>query len=396
MEKAKVYFSDFRTIAFGMGLPQKLKKLITAAGIGDLEMEGKFVAIKMHFGELGNVSYLRPNYARAVVDVVKELGGHPFLTDCNTMYPGSRKNALEHLACAWENGFTPMTVGCPLLIADGLKGTDDVSVPVPGGEYVKEAKIGRAVMDADVFISLTHFKGHEMTGFGGAIKNIGMGCGSKKGKMEMHSSGTPRIDAGKCIGCGMCVDHCANDGVHVTDGVAVIDEDHCVGCGFCIAYCPTGAIMTKWDEAKPVMNCKIAEYTKAVLDGKPAFHVSLVLDVSPDCDCERHNDVPVIPNVGMFASFDPVALDQACVDAANKQPVIQGSKADPQVKEASVSDHMDGARAIPEQAYSEHAASGDGHDVFKMVHPDTDWAAGLAHAEKLGIGTREYELVVVK
>ena len=144
MEKAKVYFSDFRTIAFGMGLPQKLKKLITAAGIGDLEMEGKFVAIKMHFGELGNVSYLRPNYARAVVDVVKELGGHPFLTDCNTMYPGSRKNALEHLACAWENGFTPMTVGCPLLIADGLKGTDDVSVPVPGGQYVKEARIGRA------------------------------------------------------------------------------------------------------------------------------------------------------------------------------------------------------------------------------------------------------------
>ena len=177
MSKSKVYFTDFHTEAYGDGLPTKLKKLIKKAGIQDLDLEGKFVAIKMHFGELGNISYLRPNYARAVVDVVKELGGKPFLTDCNTMYPGSRKNALEHLECAWENGFTPLTVGCPILIGDGLKGTDDVEVPVVGGEYVDKAKIGRAIMDADVFISLSHFKGHEMTGFGGAIKNIGMGCG---------------------------------------------------------------------------------------------------------------------------------------------------------------------------------------------------------------------------
>ena len=182
MEPSKVYFTDFHTIAFGDGLPTKLKKLIKKAGIEKLDMDGKFVAIKMHFGELGNISYLRPNYAKAVADVVKELGGKPFLTDCNTMYPGSRKNALEHLECAWENGFTPLTVGCPILIGDGLKGTDDVDVPVKGGEYVKEAKIGRAIMDADVFISLTHFKGHEMTGFGGTIKNIGMGCGSRQEK----------------------------------------------------------------------------------------------------------------------------------------------------------------------------------------------------------------------
>ena len=184
MSASKVYFTDFHTPAYGDSLPTKLKKLLRRAGIGQLDMEGKFVAIKMHFGELGNVSFLRPNYARAVVDVVKELGGKPFLTDCNTMYPGSRKNALEHLECAWQNGFTPLTVGCPLMIGDGLKGTDDVLVPVQGGEYVKNAKIGRAIMDADVFISLTHFKGHEMTGFGGAIKNIGMGCGSRAGKCE--------------------------------------------------------------------------------------------------------------------------------------------------------------------------------------------------------------------
>ena len=159
-------------------------------------MDGKFVAIKMHFGELGNISYLRPNYAKAVADVVKEFGGKPFLTDCNTMYPGSRKNALEHLECAWENGFTPLTVGCPILIGDGLKGTDDVDVPVAGGEYVKEAKIGRAIMDADVFISLTHFKGHEMTGFGGTIKNIGMGCGSRARKTDQHLCGSKPHDGG--------------------------------------------------------------------------------------------------------------------------------------------------------------------------------------------------------
>ena len=194
MEKAKVYFTDFRTVANGDGLTNKLKKLIRKAGIGEIDMEGKFVAIKMHFGELGNLSFLRPNYARAVADVVKELGGKPYLTDCNTLYPGSRKNALEHLECAWQNGFTALTVGCPILIGDGLRGTDDVLVPVEGGEYVKEAKIGRAVMDADIFISLTHFKGHESTGFGGAIKNIGMGCGSRAGKADQHNNGKPVIE----------------------------------------------------------------------------------------------------------------------------------------------------------------------------------------------------------
>ena len=191
MERSKVYFTDFRTTAFGDGLPAKLQKLLRKAGIGTIDMDGKFVAVKLHFGELGNISYLRPNYARAVVDLIKELGGKPFLTDCNTMYPGSRKNALEHLECAWQNGFTPLTVGCPVIIGDGLKGTDDISVPVVGGEYVSEAKIGRAVMDADVFISLTHFKGHEMTGFGGAIKNIGMGCGSRAARPSSTLTASP-------------------------------------------------------------------------------------------------------------------------------------------------------------------------------------------------------------
>ena len=190
MEKSKVYFSDFRTPAFGDGIPTKLKKLIKAAGIGGIDMDGRFVAIKMHFGELGNVSFLRPNFAKAVADVVKEYGGKPFLTDCNTMYPGFRKNALEHLYCAWENGFSPLSTGCPIIIADGLKGTDDIEVPVQGGEYIKTAKIGRAIMDADVFISLTHFKGHQMGGFGGSNKNLGIGCAD--GRIGLRRAEPPR------------------------------------------------------------------------------------------------------------------------------------------------------------------------------------------------------------
>ena len=367
---AKVYFTDMH-VGMGDSLLDKFERLITKAGIDQIDFQDKFVAVKLHFGEFGNMAFLRQQYAKVLCDHIKAKGGKPFLTDCNTLYVGYRNNALNHLDAAYMNGYNPLATGVHTIIADGLRGTDEREIPVEGGEYVKEA---------DVIISLTHFKGHVSAGFGGAIKNIGMGAGSKKGKMEMHSSGTPLIKAEDCIGCGMCVKNCANDGVHVIDGKAVIDEDKCLGCGYCIAYCPKGAIATKWDEAKPVMNRKIAEYTKATLAGKEAFHISMLMNVSPDCDCEGGNDVPIIPDVGMFASFDPIAIDQACVDAANKQPVISGSAADKCECHGHSHEHN-------------HA---HGHDVFKVMHPDTDWEAGLIHGEKLGIGTREYELIDVK
>jgi uncharacterized Fe-S center protein len=382
MEKAKVYYSDFRTEAFGDGLPTKLKKLIKAAGIGEIDMDGKFVAIKMHFGELGNISYLRPNYARAVVDVVKELGGKPFLTDCNTMYPGSRKNALEHLWCAWENGFTPLTVDCPILIGDGLKGTDDVAVPVAGGEYVKEAKIGRAVMDADVFISLTHFKGHELTGFGGTIKNIGMGCGSRAGKKEQHSSGKPYIKAKRCRGCRRCERECANDALKFDADTKkmTVDPENCVGCGRCLGSCNFDAIAFKNDQANDLLNRRMAEYAKAVVDGRPAFHISLIVDVSPHCDCHGENDAPILPDLGMFASFDPLALDQACADACLKAEPLPGSK---------LSDNL--AKAAAEGCH-DHLEK----DHFTNTTPESEWRSCLEHAEKIGLGTRDYEIIVVK
>lgn len=175
MSKSKVYYSCLRT-GFGVSLPQKLQKLIRAAGIGELPLQDNYAAVKIHFGEPGNLAFLRPAYAAAVVEVLKEYGAKPFLTDCNTLYVGGRKNALDHLESAYKNGFTPYSVGCQILIADGLKGTDEVDLPVPNGEYCKTALIGRAVSDADVIITLNHFKAHELTGIGGAIKNAGMGC----------------------------------------------------------------------------------------------------------------------------------------------------------------------------------------------------------------------------
>jgi uncharacterized Fe-S center protein len=376
MEKSKVYFTDFHTIAFGDGLPTKLKKLIRAAGIEKLGLDGKFVAIKMHFGELGNISFLRPNYAKAVADVVKEYGGKPFLTDCNTLYPGSRKNALEHLECAWENGFSPLSAGCPVIIADGLKGTDDVAVPVEGGEYIKEAKIGHAIMDADVFISLSHFKGHEMTGFGGAIKNIGMGCGSRAGKKDQHSNGQPYIDPELCRGCRRCARECANGGLSFDEAAKkmTVDSSNCVGCGRCLGACNFDAISFNEDAAIAELNCRMAEYTKAVIDGRPNFHISLVVDVSPNCDCHGENDVPILPNLGMFASFDPLALDQACVDACLAASPLPGSQL---------------ARNMADPHFVDH------HDHFTNSTPESEWRTCLEHAEKIGIGTREYELITL-
>jgi uncharacterized Fe-S center protein len=376
MEKAKVYFTDFRA-KLGEGLPTKLKRLIKTAGIADLDLDGKFVAIKLHFGELGNISYLRPNYARAIVDVVKELGGKPFLTDCNTMYPGSRKNALEHLECAWENGFTPLTVGCPIIIGDGLKGTDDIEVPVVGGEYVKNAKIGRAVMDADVFISLTHFKGHEMTGFGGAIKNIGMGCGSRAGKTEQHSSGTPFIDEDLCRGCKRCQRECANSGL-VYDRESrkmTVNTENCVGCGRCLGACNFDAISFENDNASRDLNYRMAEYTKAVIDGRPSFHISLIVDVSPNCDCHSENDAPILPNIGMFASFDPLALDKACADACLAAKPMPNSQ---------LSDNLSKDGFV------------DMGDHFTNSTPESEWKSCLEHAKEIGLGSLEYELVKMR
>ena len=372
MDSSKVFFTTFKTTE-KENLLEKLHRLMKTAGFESIDFKEKYAAIKIHFGEYGNLAFLRPNYAKVVADYVKELGGKPFLTDCNTLYVGSRKNALDHLETAYINGFSPYQTGCHVIIGDGLKGTDETLVHI-NGKYVKEAKIGHAIMDADIFISLTHFKGHEMAGFGGTLKNIGMGCGSRAGKMEQHCDGKPKVKTEKCVGCKECAKICAHDAPVIENGKSYIDHDKCVGCGRCLAVCPKDAIAAGFSDSIAILNYKMAEYSLAVCQNRPCFHVSLICDVSPNCDCHSENDIPIIPDVGMLASFDPVALDKACADLCNKMSPI---------KESVLGKNL--------EKFENHA----GHDHFDMTHPDTEWKSCISHAIEIGLGTDKYELVTI-
>ncbi|BBJ28845.1 DUF362 domain-containing protein [Athalassotoga saccharophila] len=351
-----VYFTDMTTTP-GMGLLDKLRILVEKAGISRIIKKDDLVAVKIHFGEYGNMAYIRPNYTRVIADRIKSLGGKPFLTDANTLYKGSRTNAVDHLWTATVNGFAQEVTGMPVIIADGLRGNDETEVPIDG-EYVKNAKIGSAIALADVIIAITHFKGHEQTGFGGTLKNLGMGSASRAGKLEQHSTSKPVVNVDNCTACGMCERYCPTGAVKVVKfengkRYAVIDYDTCIGCGQCVAMCNYGAMVPQWNASSELLSMKIAEYTKAVLKDKKGLFVSFITNVSPDCDCWSINRPPVAPDIGIAASTDPVALDQACIDLVIKQV---------------------------------------GKDPFKEAHPDVSWEAQLAHAEKIGLGSRKYEL----
>ncbi|MBZ9689109.1 DUF362 domain-containing protein [Clostridium estertheticum] len=370
MSKSKVYFTDLRTKP-GYNLLDKLQRLVVEAGIKNIDYKDKFVAIKIHFGEPGNLSYIRPNYAAKIVKLIKELGGKPFLTDANTLYSGRRFNAVDHIEAAMENGFNPMAVGCNVIIADGLKGGDYREIPI-NQKYCKTAKIASAIADSDIVISMTHFKGHEMTGFGGTLKNLGMGSGSIGGKLEMHSASKPLMKHSKCVSCGLCIKNCLHEAISFDENKkATIDYDKCVGCGQCVAVCRFDSATVKWNESADIANEKIAEYAYAVTKDKPTFHISFIMNVSPNCDCWNSNDVSIVPDIGMAASFDPVALDQACVDMVNSATALYATE-------------------LSDKHYHE------GQDKFSHIHPDTNWKVGLDHAKAIGVGTDEYELVIVK
>jgi uncharacterized Fe-S center protein len=375
MNGSKVYFTDMRT-RVGESLLVKLDRLMSRAGIEQIDFKRKYTAIKIHFGEPGNLSFLRPNFAKTVAARIKSLGGMPFLTDCNTLYVGRRNQGLNHLDAANENGYFPMSTGCQNIIADGIRGTDDVDVPVNGGEYCKAAHIGRAIMDADIVISLNHFKGHEATGFGGALKNIGMGSGSRAGKMVMHNEGKPQVNTGACIGCKICVRFCAHGAIGFDNGKALIDHGKCTGCGRCIGACSKDAISNELGASNCALSCKIVEYAKAVLDGRPNFHINIINQVSPYCDCHEENDAAIIPDIGIFAGFDPVALDKACIDAVNTASGI-------------------GTSILSERERSHRDEAGN-PDHMTDIHPTTDWRDQISHAEKIGLGSGKYELITIK
>ena len=367
---SKVYFTNLRSKS-GNNLLDKLETLVKKAGIEQIDFAGKFTAVKIHFGEPGNLAYIRPNYAARLVRFLQAKQARVFLTDANTLYSGRRSNGVEHFQSAMENGFNPIAVPCPVIIADGIKAIDYREIGIDG-KYCKTAKIGSAVADADIIISMTHFKGHEVTGFGGTLKNIGMGSASAAGKMELHSSSQPKIVERNCTACGQCVKYCASKAVKINkQKKAEIDYAKCVGCGQCVAVCQYNAAQVLWDGAADAC-CKVAEYTMAALKDKPHFHISFIMDVSPDCDCWDYNDSPIVPNIGIAASFDPVALDKACADMVIAAAANTGT---------CLNVHEHGML--------------QGEDKFKLVHHNTDWKKGLVHAEKIGLGSMEYELIPI-
>lgn len=368
---SKVYFTNMRAKP-GRNLLDKTELLIKKAGIEQIDFKDKFTAIKIHFGEPGNLSYIRANYAARIAQFLLARGAKPFLTDSGTLYLGRRSNAIDHIQSAFENGFNPIAVPCPVIIADGLKAMDYHEISIDQ-EYCKTAKIGSAIAESDIIISMNHFKGHEQTGFGGALKNLGMGCASAAGKLELHSSSQPIIEESLCTSCRQCTKYCASDAIHLNEKkIAEIDYNKCVGCGQCVAVCQYEAAQPVWDNSTDILNYKIAEYTMAVIKDKPNFHINFIMDVSPHCDCWNCNDAAIVPNIGIAASFDPVALDKACAD------MVTQAGANP-----------DTILNSPKPGKLENT------DKFKMIHPNTNWQEGLKYAEKIGLGNMDYELITV-
>jgi len=369
MDKSEVYLTDLRARP-RRSLVDKLVSLLVRSGFDDIDMKKKFVAIKLHFGEPGNLAFIRPNFAARVASMVTEAGGKPFLTDTCSLYTGRRSNAVDHLCAAAENGFNRLTVGCDVVIADGLKGTEYREIEIDQ-KNCRVARIGAAIADADALVNLAHFKGHELTGVGGAIKNLGMGCGSRGGKLVMHSSSKPVMETALCFSCGICVNSCPQQAISFDDDKkASIDLDACIGCGQCIAMCQYGAAKAVFDESAEVAAQKIAEYALAVVRDRPCLHACFITDVAPFCDCWSYNDMAIVSDIGIAASLDPVALDRACTDLVNDAPVNPGCM-------------LDGRGLEP------------GDDKFGSIHPSTSWRAGLEYAEGIGLGTQSYRLVSV-
>lgn len=366
---SNVYFAR-ATVPKGKGLYQFAGELFEAAGGGDIVAQGDLVAIKLSFSEVGNTSYLRPQYLRPIVEAAKRLGGKPFLTDCNTLYVGGRSNSVDHIQTAIHNGFDFAVVGAPVIIADGLKGKSFVTVEINQAQC-KTAKIGADVRHADVFISAAHVHGHGGTGLAATFKNVGMGCGSRAGKQIMHClEDPPRVKQAKCVGCGLCVEWCSAAAIRLEDGKAHVDAQRCIRCGECTVTCPQQAIAIRWGQGDAAFQKRIVEYTYAVLKDKKdkSLFFAFLIDVCPSCLCERRSDPPIIPDVGILASGDPVAVEQATFDLVNAQPGIADSKL---------------------------GDSPPGEDKFAKIYPDMDSTVTMAYAEEIGLGSREYKLVEI-
>jgi len=368
-DKPVVYYAPMRS-KMKRSLVTRAGALLDRAGLADVIAKDDLVAVKLHFGEEGNTGFVQPMYLREVVKRIKARGGKPFLTDCNTLYSGQRANAVDHLACALHNGFSYATVEAPLVIADGLDGRDSVEIPVAGTHF-QAVRIGSAVVHANAMVVVTHVKGHEAAGFGGAIKNVGMGLGCRSAKQRMHADFSPEVSAETCTACGRCVRACPVSAIVIgPDRVAVVDHEVCYGCGECVAACPYGAIATQWKTDANALQEKIVEHVAGALADKQGkvIYLSFVTTVSPDCDCWNFSDAPIVADIGVLASTDIVAIDQAAYDLVNDAPGLPGSR----------------ANDLPQ-----------GSDKFRTV-TGVDGTRVLSYAEEMGLGARAYVLKTVE
>lgn len=361
---SEVLFASLRSESAERSFLRKIKilasKLIKEIKNGDL------VAIKVHFGELGNHAFLRPVFVRQIVELVKEMGGKPFLTDTNTLYRGSRSNAIDHLNTAIYNGFSYASMGCPIVIADGIRGQYFYEIEV-NLKHFKKVKIGGAIIDSDYLVVLTHFKGHMSAGFGGSIKNVAMGCASRAGKQQQHADFKPPFIIEKCIGCGKCRDHCPENAISIINKKASFDYSKCIGCGECVTVCPTGAIKTSWGSSSELLEEKMVEYAygvKKFFEDRISF-LNFVMDVSPDCDCVPWHDENIIPDIGLFGSKDIVSIDQASFDAVKRVESLK--------------------------VHSLNFKTLENEDKFYHIHKISGLRQ-LEYGEEIGLGERKYSI----
>ncbi len=352
--KSKVYYTRTPASLDHAAAKKRFAALIEESKVLDCAAGGDKVAVKMHFGEEGNTGYVKPEFVRIVCDSLSKKGSTCFLSDTNTLYRGRRTNSREHLALAREHGFTPEIAGAEVVIPDDTDKKNISEVAVNRG-LIKRAKVARIFLEADALVGVAHFKGHIMTGFAGALKNIGMGCASREGKLAQHSDVSPVVVVGRCVGCGDCVNACLTGAISVRNNKAVIENSLCVGCASCIAACGRNAIELNWESGGATIQQKMAEYASAVLKAKKekACFFNFAVKITKECDCLAKDDPSIAPDVGIFASRDPVSIDKACMDLVNKT---------------------------------------SGRDIFKEAHPNRDGLKQLAHAATLGLGNLEYDL----
>ena len=376
--KSQVFFSDLR-VAARKSVLDKIDVLMDRAHFKAKIREKDLVAIKLHFGEKGNTAFVRPIFLKRVADQVKRYKGKPFLTDANTLYVGTRGEAISHLITAYENGFAYSVVGAPLIIADGLRGNSTVDVRIDKPLF-KTVSIAHAVHMADALVCVSHFKGHELSGFAGTIKNLGMGCASREGKLSQHSNISPKVKRKVCKGCELCLPWCPGEALSMitpeAEGtnkrkVAMIDPERCIGCGECILTCPAGAIAIQWNETIPLFQKKMVEYAYGAIQRKKGktLYLNFLTQVTPACDCCGYSDAPIVQDIGILSSEDPVSIDQASVDLVNQEAGNRASK---------LPKHWE-----------------PGKDKFHAIYPDVDWSIQLDYAEEIGLGMREYELIKI-